>query len=322
METDGPEEESPVAVPGTQVEIVPEISQVETEPAVEVNVLQGEDSVAAEPFNEEPFLNLQAYSAGGVVLGKSMFEIKLYNNLYTQTAWFDADGKRAMLDRSTYFTSNLGLYYAVSNQVNVGLDFVLRAVRNAPPEQSPLDVFRFRNSDSSRVAISYFGPKVRFNPIRSHKNLTLQTAFWIPYAGQLQGPPFLEWDRYQWWISVYYTALFARNKMQIFAAVEYVPRIRRSSYPILKSDLIVYNKALVSYFITRQVTVYGLGEFGPSLGLGANSASSYYLAFGAGAKYFLAHKFTFDLLYTHFVAGRAAGAGQTFNLGLSYVFKS
>lgn len=300
----------------------PEEMKNGSEPTIEEEENEASEAIEEEAFEEDPFIDLQAYSAGGVVLDKGMMEVKLFNNLYTQTAWFDGAGQRADLNRSTFFTSTLGLFYGLSSQVDVGLDFNWRAVHNSPPDQSPLKVLGFTNTDSSRAAISYIGPKIRFNPIRRNKNITIQSAVWIPIADSMQGPPFMEWDRYQLWLSFYYNTTFANDKLQFFGAVEYVPRIKRNSDPALSSDLIVFNKALISWFATKDITLYGQGEFGPSLGLGNNPSSGYYLAFGAGGKYFIADKVTLDLLYTHFVAGRAGGAGVTYNLGLSYIFRA
>lgn len=258
----------------------------------------------------------------------------MFNNLYTQSAWFNPEGKREALDRSTYFTALTGIYFGITPRVNIGLDINPSSVHLGPKSSNPLKVLVFRNTDTSRVALASLGPKVRFTPIPSEPGFTIQSSLWIPIGRDLDGinsgRPFLAFDRFQWWFSFYYTRNISRDRFQIFAAVEIVPRIDRrfkwqkdfaSAEPNLGSDVIIFNKVLFSWFPEKRFTLYGSLEAAPFIEPYDGGAWGYFFATGLGGKYILKNRFFVDVLYTRFLVGNNSGAGQTFNLGFSYLFQ-
>ena len=279
------------------------------------------DGGSEDPSDSGDSFNTQFYS-GGVLLAQGMYEAKLFNNLYTQRQWFNARSEREDLNRSTFFGSSLSLFYGLSSRLNIGLDANLRAVQYGPADSSPWTTLAFRNTDSSRTALATLGPKLKFTPFPSDPNLSIQTSLWIPVAPNLEDRDngfqrFLDYDRFLWWVSLFYTKGVLNNKVQIFAATEFVTRFdkKREGY----TDMIMFNKGIVSYFPHPSFTVYSMVEYAPTIRLQENGFSSVYGQLGVGGKYIVRNQLIFDVMYTRFLFGNSAGAGETFNLGISYV---
>lgn len=265
--------------------------------------------------------NTQFYS-GGVLLARGMFEAKLFNNLYTQNAWYNQDSEREDLNRSSFFGSSLSLFYGLSSRVNIGVDANFRGVQYGPAESSPWSTLAFRDTDTSRAALATLGPKIKFTPFLSEPNLTLQSSLWIPVAKNLEDRQngfqrFLDYDRYLWWLSFFYTKGVLDDKIQIFAATEFVTRFDKFGDGY--TDMIIFNKGILSWFPAESVTLYTMVEYAPTVKLQPNGFQSVYGQMGWGGKYIINNQLIFDVMYTRFLFGNSAGAGETFNFGISYV---
>lgn len=137
----------------------------------------------------------------------------------------------------------------------------------------------------------------------------------------MQTPVFLEWDRYQLWVSLFYNRQSRDGKWLWFAASEVVPRVHRQDF-FQEWDIIVYNKFIASYFLNRNWIFYATGEVTPTIGIkdaGGNQYFWYYGNFGLGAKYVWNNMLTFDLSHTRFLFGLTQGAGNTINLGIGLI---
>ena len=88
---------------------------------------------------------------------------------------------------------------------------------------------------------------------------------------------------------------------------------------------------IFSYFPTPKTTVYVLGQHvnryrldlapvPPSEDTDAITSSANYSTYGAGGKYQLTDKLQVEALYTNFWRGINSGLGETYNLGLKYIF--
>jgi len=72
----------------------------------------------------------------------------------------------------------------------------------------------------------------------------------------------------------------------------------------------------MSWFPADRWALYGLAEFNPTWGNGGISAV--YYQNGLGVKYQVSPALELEGLYTTFLAGKTAGAGRTFNIGLRF----
>lgn len=291
---------------------------------------------------EEPVRsNVQTFTPS-VLLRKNQVELKVFNNLYTQKAWYNPEGNRAALNqRQTFYGGIVQFLYGASDKsrINVGFDVNFKGVRyDADTTSSPLEVLSFTRTDTSRMALTSFGPKVKFSPFKKLDHFSIQSAFWVPVAPTLEGTPWIDRDRYTWWNQFFYDYSFLKN-FQVFTEADllfYLSKDRTKPHT-LQTPLSLF----LSWFPTGNSTVYGMIQYAPTyqekasnnedakLGLApfeykhqTNAEWSYvghYAQTGIGAKYQVLKNLEVELLYTNFFTGKAQGAGSTYNIGLRYL---
>ncbi len=265
--------------------------------------------------------NLQTYTPSALLL-KGQVELKVFNNLYTQRAFFNQTMDRNMDGaRSTYFGTFNNFLYGLSEKINLGFDLYIRAFRTGARDESPFSVLQFTNTDQSRVALAKFGPRIKFVPFKNIGRLSVQSTLLFPIAQDLEGKEsggvWLDWDTFTWLNQLFFDRNLS-SKLQLFSALELFTRFPRNSYsetPIFTTPV----KAFLSYFPNQKVTVYGMSEFGPTWGSGDNLISSYYTQVGVGGKYQLKSFLELETLFTIFPIGKNSGAGATLNLGVRYI---
>ncbi len=250
------------------------------------------------------------------MLRRGEMEIKLFNNLYTQTAYFDDNGtRRQQGGRSTYFTGIVYVLAGVSPRINAGADVYFKSVRNDAAGSSPLSVFRFGSGPNARTAVAIIAPKIKFVPFPALTRLAVQMQLLIPVASDLQGMqgnrPFLEYDDVQWWTQFFYDHRFSPEVYLYLENGVYI-RFDRTD-PALLTPV----KAIVNYLPTHRWTTYVQAELAPTWdGFGW---SNYYSQVGAGVKFFLRPNLELESLVTVFPFGKNGGAGQTYNFGIRWV---
>lgn len=284
--------------------------------------------------------NVQAYTPS-VLLKKNQFEIQFFNNLYTQTAY--RNNKKELIDlheRASYYGGLIQFNYGVSksSRINVGMDINLKSVRiDTNESKSAFNLFRFENTIYQRTALASLGPKIKISPFKRQTHFSIQSAFWIPVAKDLEADttkkPWLDYNRYTWWNQFFFDKSIGK-KFQIFTEVDLLFRFAKDStkYAFNKkktSSLSTPVSFFLSYFPTKKSTLYGMIQYAPTFGsitLDNNGAptkyyyiSSFYSQFGFGGKYQLTSHFSIELLYTNFFASLNGGAGQTYNLGVKYL---
>ncbi|MEM7574217.1 MAG: DUF547 domain-containing protein [Bacteroidota bacterium] len=240
------------------------------------------------------------------------FEIKIFNNLYSQ----EAAG-----ERSSFFTSNTSVLYGLTSRINVGFDLRVRRVRyDEAGTASNFDVFGSNGASFSRTTVSGFGPKVRIAPFESLPNFSIQSALWLPIGDDLSGAAsdqrFLEFDGPIWFTQVFNDFPIGGN-FSFFAEVDFVledigsaenGRINRFSTPVT---------GIFSYFPTPKTTLYGLASYSPFW----QENNDYFYQLGAGAKYQFTPKFELEILATAFdnqFLSSVNGNAGTVNLGVRF----
>ncbi|MEM9258889.1 MAG: DUF547 domain-containing protein, partial [Bacteroidota bacterium] len=218
------------------------------------------------------------------------FEIKVFNNLYSQ----EVSG-----ERSSFFTTNTSVLYGATNRFNVGFDLRYRRVRyDEAGAASNFDVFG-SGGTFSRSAITGFGPKVRIAPFNQLPNFSIQSALWLPVADDLTGAEnggrFTEFDGPIWFTQVFNDFPIGQN-FSVFAEVDFTledigrqedGRLNRFSTPVT---------GIVSYFPNPKTTLYGLASYAPFW----QENYDYFYQLGAGAKYQFTPNFELEVLLTAF----------------------
>ena len=272
-------------------------------------------------LKEDSSSNVKTYTPSAL-LKKGQIEVQLFNNLYTQTAWRNQNGKRENLpERSTWNTMLYTFNYGISKsgRFNLGFDVNLRSTTNGPKESNSLDIFKFEQNNKSRTTISTVGPKIKWSPIKKFPKFSIQSSFQIPVSDSLEikkNRPWLDHHKYTWWTQFFFDKPIG-NKYQLFTELDFLFRTPTysKSYDFTKSTLSTPISVFLSYFPSNKSTVYLQYQYAPTL----TSFHDYYMQIGLGGKYQIFNKLQIELSCTNFFAGQNNGAGSTYNLGLRYI---
>jgi hypothetical protein len=255
--------------------------------------------------------NLQAYTPS-TLLSPGETEIKIFNNLYTQTAFFDSDANKVDLNaRSTYFTNISSFLVGVKPNINIGFDVYFKSVRNGGESSSPLSVFQFSSGNNTRTALTSFAPKIKLSPFSKLRNFSIQTLLLIPLASDADETPFLDYDDVQWWTQFFYDKMLT-NTLLVYLENGWFLRFGNDETAITSPT-----KAILNYYPSNKWTVYLPTEFTPKWDNA--SWSAYYFQAGVGLKYQLTTNLELETLFTKFFEGKQQGAGVTYNLGVRII---
>lgn len=273
-------------------------------------------------FGQEEELNksiIQEYTPS-ILLRKGQWDIKWFNNLYTETkAKFD--GNESDIARNTFFTSTIDVFTGLSEnrRINVGLLLELRS--NVIGGKDAIDVFSFDGENgSARSGLTSFAPAIKFNPIKSLGNFTIQSAFHIPLVdNETQNNVFLDQSGYIFQNRFFYDYSFSDGDWQLFTELnsEYSFKEKTS---FASNSLRLIPGAFLSYFPSSKFTVLGFVQHLQLISFETEGFEQDATILGAGAKYQLTDELNVELLYSNFVRGNDTGLGQTFNIGLRALF--
>ena len=244
------------------------------------------------------------------------FEVKIFNNLYTQQT-----GSEGILrDRATFLTTTTSVLYGLKPKINIGFDVRYRHVRYNAAGDSPLSVFTFEDTPGSRQGVTGIGPKVRIAPFEQLPNFSIQSALWLPTGSDLAGNgndlPYIDWNGATWFTQIFNDFSIGDN-FSLFTELDVVledigsqsnGHLNRFSTPAV---------LILSYFPNPKTTFYTLGGFSPYW----QENFDYFAQAGAGAKYQFTPKFELELLYTWFTNDflqTTGGRAATYNLGIRF----
>jgi len=266
------------------------------------------------------------------LLKKGQWDIKWFNNLYTETKdLFGPNGDKQDIPRNTFFTSTIDVFTGVSdsNRFNIGLLLEFRS--NVIGGRDALDVFSFDGEASTaRSGFTSFAPAIKFNPFKSVSNFTIQTAFHIPLVDQeTDGGVFLDQKGFIFQNRFFYDYTFPSGDWQLFTELntEYnfgKEQVQDANFDTIEgsfanNSLVLTPGLFLSYFPSQKFTILGLVQHQQRLDLG-NEFAQNFTAIGGGAKYQLTPVLNVEGLFTKFVRGEGTGLGQTFNIGLRALF--
>jgi len=253
---------------------------------------------------------------------KGTFELKLFNNLYSQR---DVDSEGALAFRSTFFTSNLSLLYGVTDRFNAGVELKYRRVDYSDLPSSAFDVFKFDNPNGiTRTGITGLALKIRAAPFKELKGFSLQSTLTFPTSDDLEGTselPYIDWNGATFWTQFFYDFDIGTN-FSLFTEIDFLienigeepedgnPFVNRVSTPV---------SVIFSYFPNPKTTIYALGGFSPYY----LSDFDYFAQAGVGLKYQISRNFELETLFTAFTTEfllDTGGNASTINLGARYSF--
>ncbi|TDT43825.1 hypothetical protein CLV90_2949 [Maribacter spongiicola] len=261
--------------------------------------------------------NIQQYTPSKLV-GKGQYDIKWFNNLYTQTESTFTEGKEP---RQTFFTSTIEGYTGVGTNKRWNVGAILEFRSNVVGDRSALDVFKFDGeNNTARSGLTSIAPSVKFVPIASVSNFSIQSSFFIPLVdNETENGVFLDQKGYIWQNRFFYDYTFPGDKWQLFSEINSELSFGDKEESFANNSLNLSPGLFLSYFPSSKFTILALAQHSQRLDLGNNFTQDF-TALGGGAKYQLTNALNLEVLYTNFVRGNNTGLGQTFNLGLRGIF--
>lgn len=283
-------------------------------------------STAQDDENEQEGSVIQTLTPSKLI-GKGQYDIKFFNNLYTETRSTFASGRQ---DRQTFFTSTLEAYTGIGQNKRWNIGVIVEARSNVVKDRDALEVFSFDGDfDTARSGVTAIAPSVKFVPFATVSNFSLQSSLFIPLIDQeTENGVFLSQDGFRWQNRLFYDYTFEGDKWQFFAEINSELSFGEDAVQDENFDTIegsFANNSLnltpglfLSYFPSSKFTVLGLVQHAQRLDLGNDFAQDF-TALGGGAKYQLTKQLNIEALYTNFIRGNNTGLGQTFNIGLRFV---
>lgn len=271
--------------------------------------------------------NIQTYTPSKL-LKKGQWDIKWFNNLYTETE-SKFNGVKSDKARETYFTSTVDIFTGVSNNNNFNIGLLLEFRSNAVAGRDALDVFTFDGEQgTARSGFTSFAPAIKFNPIKSVSNFTIQTAFHIPLVDNESedflpvngnNGVFLDQKGFTFQNRFFYDYSFSSGDWQLFSELNTEYNFGKKEDSFANNSLRLTPGVFLSYFPSSKFTILALAQHSQLIDAG-NDFSQNFTALGGGAKYQLSDVLNVEVLYTKFVRGTDTGLGQTFNIGLRALF--
>lgn len=272
---------------------------------------QDNPDVQDEPQQEKS--NIQQYTPSKLI-GKGQWDLKWFNNLYTETRSTFEEGR---IPRASFFTATLEAYTGVGENKRWNIGAIARVRSNVIKDRGALDVFKFDGQDgTARSGLTAIAPSVKFVPLASVSNFSIQSSLFIPLIdNETENGVFLEQKGFVWQNRFFYDYTFPGEKWQLFSELNTELNFGKAGDSFANNSLNLAPGIFLSYFPSSKFTILALAQHLQRIDLG-NNFSQNYTAMGGGIKYQLTGALNVELLYTNFLRGNNTGLGQTFNLGL------
>lgn len=276
-------------------------------------------TIVAQEEQEPENSNIQTYTPSKL-LEKGKWDIKWFNNLYTQTKT-ESNGTTFDVPRSSFFTTSLEVFTGASTNKKFNAGLILEFRSNTFGGQNATSVFSFNNEiGKARTGLSHIAPSVKIAPFSSLPRFSIQSSFFIPvFDKESNENGFLAQKSYIWQNRFFYDYTFPGNKFQLFSEFGTRLFLGKKDEGFANNSIELAPGVFLSYFPTSKFTILGFVQHAQLVDLG-NDFSQNYSAVGAGSKYQLTKVLNMELLYSKFVRGNDSGVGQSFNLGLRAIF--
>lgn len=241
---------------------------------------------------------------------KGTVEAKIFNNLYSQKTGSQGD----LRDRSTFFTTSINVLYGLNNRFNIGLATRFRRVRNQSLPSSAFEVFGSDDIGSTRIGLTAIGPQVRYAPVPSWENFSIQSSLVFPIGSDLAGnntQPYIDWNGATWNTQFFNDFPIGTN-FSLFTEFDVIVEDIGNSFLFSTPATLI-----LSYNPTQKAIIYTLAGFSPYW----QKPFDYFIQGGVGAKYQLTPKFELELLYTKFsnkYLSSTGGQAATYNFGIRF----
>ena len=278
--------------------------------------------------------NILAYSPSKL-MAKGQWDLRTFNNLYTQTRSSDADGDISKGDpRQTYFTSTFEFITGVSKNAQFNAGVILNVKSNRGNNENPFNVFKFKNEEVngsaiSRAGLSSIGFSLKVSPFKKITNFSFQSTFFMPVFEDKSNAFYLDKRSYVWETRFFYDYSFGQDKYQVFAEIDIAYNFgglsseasqdENAGERFANNSFGVPVSLFFSYFPSNKFTAYISGQRYQLFSTREDGFTQEYVSAGMGIKYQLTDKLNLELNSTRFLIGKNSGLGETYNLGLRYI---
>jgi len=281
--------------------------------ALTIFLLKGLSSFGQEDAGKDKS-HIQTYTPSKL-LDKGQWDIKFFNNLYTETSG-RYNGVKLDKARETYFTSTLDIFMGVSdnNRFNIGLLLAYRS--NVVGGRNATAVFEFSDDVNSRNGLSSIAPAIKWQPIEGIGHFSIQSAFHIPIiANEKENGVFLDQTAYTFQNRFFYDYTLPSGDWQLFTELNTAYSFGNQD-SFANKTIVFVPGVFVSYFPSDKSTLLGFAQHSQRFG----NFTQDYTALGFGGKYQLTEILNLEVLYSSFIRGDETGLGQSFNIGLRALF--
>ena len=279
--------------------------------------------VEAQEIHEARFYPTKLYQKGA-------FELKLFNNYYTE-AFRDSDF------RQDFYTSFLTILIGTDKNLNLGLDIKYRSAATSTEKSNWFLSMPFKDSAFSagnhRVAfrkqgLSGIGPRIKY-ALQSEKGaFSISHAVYFPTLKQSEGNAefgFADWEHLQIYNNMFFERkINGQSNIFIDAGVHFENLggflfNDKNGYAQLLTPLtFIYN-----FYPSWKTTFYGMVNLSPRFGFSDQGSKidiqgGAFSQLGVGAKRFIRPWLEVELLYTQFFNFGSNSSASTMNLGFRY----
>ena len=257
--------------------------------------------------------NIRTYTPSKL-LSKGQWDVKFFNNLYTETEG-TFNGVKADKARENYFTSSLEIFTGVSNNNRINVGLLLEYRSNTVGGRKAISVFDLGNDATARKGLSSFAPAIKWQPIESVGNFSVQSAIHIPLVkNESENGVFLDQTAYTFQNRFFFDHTFGGGDWQIFTELNTEYNFGDDDSFANKTFSLVPG-VFMSYFPSNKSTILGFVQHAQRYG----DFTQDYTALGFGGKYQITKSLNLEALYSKFVRGENTGLGQSFNIGIRFL---
>ncbi|MFY9243347.1 MAG: hypothetical protein WAO74_09990 [Polaribacter sp.] len=269
--------------------------------------------------------NIQTYTPSKL-LNKDQWDIKFFNNLYTETS-ATFNGIKADKPRENYFTSTIEIFKGISENSRFNVGLIIETRSNTINGRNAFSVFSF----DGRAGITSIAPSIKWQPIENIGNFSVQSTINIPLVKQetVDGI-FLDEAAWNFQNRLFYDYTLPSGKWQLFTELNTQYFFGKDENAVFDaqgrkttlegsfaSGTFILNPGIfMSYFPSEKSTILGFIQHTNRFG----NFTQDFTALGFGGKYQLTNTLNLEALYSKFVRGNNTGLGQSFNIGLRALF--
>jgi hypothetical protein len=266
------------------------------------------------------------------LMRKGQWDIKVFNNLYTENKSSNSEREVTKnTPRQSFFTSILEVYTGISKTGRVNVGGVVNLRSNTGNNAPATDVFKFSTEQGvSRAGISNAGLAVKLNPFKKRNNISLQSTFFFPVFEDVAGSYYLDRRSYIWENKFFYDKSFLGDKFQLFAQLDvsyHFGELQKNATANENAGERFANNSIafpvsvfLSYFPSNKFTVYANAQQYQLVPVIKNGFGQEFTVIGLGSKYQLTKRLNIEVSTSVFLRGTSSGLGNTYNLGLRYVY--